>query len=125
MTATTPDAASHPALALLRDVAAQIRAREAAAQAALDNNYDTAAHAAALDEKCAVLIDLPDRITPLLTDMPRHLAEMIQDQVRNMALRARQARKVNSVFYKASLLYPDDYAPGQPNELELFIEQLG
>jgi len=114
-----------PALDLLRQTAAQVCALEAQAQAALDNGYDTAAHAAALDEKCAVLLTLPDRMAPLLEGMQRHLAEMVQDQVHSMAARARQARTVNSVFYKASLLYPDEYVAGQPNELELFIEQLG
>lgn len=121
----TPDDSFNAAVVLLRQVAAQVRSLEAAAAAALDNGYDTVAHAAALDEKCAVLIDLPDRMSPLLQAAPRHLAEMMYDQVRSMAMRAKQARKVNSVFYKASLLYPDDYQPGQPNELESFIEQLG
>ncbi|GAB7079062.1 hypothetical protein [Megalodesulfovibrio paquesii] len=120
----TADTALTTALALLRQTATQVRTLESQARAALDNGYDTAAHAAALDAKCAALIDLPQTITPLLQDIPKQYAEMINDQVRSMAMRAKQARSVQSVFYKASLLYPDDYQDGQPNELELFIDQL-
>ncbi len=121
MTTTSPFAATR---SLLQDAATRIRSLEAQAAAALEHQYDTAGHAAALDEKCAVLLALPDQVSPFIPQLEAQVAELVQEQVGGMARRAASARAVNSVFFKACLLYPDEFEEGQRNELEEFLEEL-
>lgn len=113
---------------LLLSCAREIRADEAAAQAAVSSDrYEPSAHAAHLRTKCLHLMALPDSAEDALTCLAEadpETAERISDALESMAGRAAQAVSMGSIFYMANLLYPETYTEGEPNELERLADTL-
>ncbi|KAB1443589.1 hypothetical protein [Pseudodesulfovibrio senegalensis] len=50
--------------------------------------------------------------------------EWVLDGLERFSASARNSLKIGSVFYMSALLYPEDHKPGQPNDLEVFAENL-
>lgn len=110
------------ALDVVRRAARDIRRIEVEAGEALYGRGDTARHRALLTEKCETLVALPDTVGPLLPgaggDAPK-----LKAGLEDFARRANQALDLESIFYMAALLYPEDYADGDPNDLERFLAE--
>lgn len=111
-------------LAVLKKAALDIRGFEAAANAALYEQGDRTAHARNLVAKAELLTNLPALAAKALEDLQPSLRVRVSASLQGFAQRGRNALNVNSVFYMAQLLYPDDYRDGEPNDLEAYVEDL-
>ena len=58
------------------------------------------------------------------TSLEPELAQLLKNQTGAFSFSAGKALDLNSVFYMSALLYPEDYADGDTNDLENFIIQL-
>ena len=113
-----------PAAALdaARLAAAKVRECEAKADEALHGRGDTAGHRALMIEKCETLADLPETVELLLAGADNPAAEEFLSGLADVARRAGQALDLGSIFYMTALLYPEDYATGDANDLERFLD---
>lgn len=110
------------ALDVVRRAARDIRRIEVEAGEALYGRGDTARHRALLTEKCETLVALSDTVGPLLPGAGGDAAKL-KAGLEDFARRANQALDLESIFYMAALLYPEDYADGDPNDLERFLAE--
>jgi hypothetical protein len=108
----------------LEDIAGKIRALEASARAALTERDDEPTYRRNLGEKTSLLMELPQKMKPFLDCLEGPARKKIEAGLKDFARRASQAHSVESIFYMAGLLYPDDYREGDPNDLERFIENV-
>ncbi len=110
----------------LKDQASKIRDLEQRAEACLQAR-DTKGYKQLLWNKAEVLAGLSSDLGPLaqeeLENNPRQLEE-VQSRLQSFAQRAAQALELESIFFMRMLLYPEDYRPGEPNDLERFIAEL-
>ena len=120
---TTPSS-TLPIIGHLRDVATRIRTLEAEALRSLNQNGDRDAYRDAYLSKIELLTGLPDVVAAHLAELPDDTAENAYEAADDFALRARQAKSMDSLFYMYALLYPEGYEDGQPNDLERFIDCL-
>ncbi len=111
-----------PALEAASQAARRVRELEVLAGEALHGRGDTAGHRALMVQKCEVLADLPETVEPLLGRSPDPAAEEFLSGLADIARRAGQALDLGSIFYMTALLYPEDYAEGDPNDLERFVD---
>lgn len=112
------------AIAALQSAAERIRRIEDEAREALYVKDDTEAHRRKLQEKTMLLMELTDLVDPFLEGMAKDIRAEIETGLKSFARRASQALELSSIFYMSALLYPDDYREGDPNDLELFVDQL-
>lgn len=115
-----PNPALEKALVRLDEAAAEIRVLESRARQAIENGYDKKGHALALSEKCEILMGLPEDMDEALAGDDGPAAKRVRQAARDFSRRAAQAADIGSIFYMEVLLYPDDYQPGDPNDLERF-----
>ena len=108
----------------LRDAAKAIRTLEAEGREALYSGDDKALYDKKMVEKAMVLLEMPDVVEPFLDGLPAGEAKKIAHRAENFARRAGMALDLPSVFFMASLLYPDNYREGDKNDLERFISGL-
>ncbi|THB67629.1 MAG: hypothetical protein D6E12_08150 [Desulfovibrio sp.] len=109
---------------MLKTEADRIRQLESQAKLALHENNDPKNHKLLMTKKCGVLMALPEQAQPLVTALEPWLAASVTEELSSMATRAAQAVELDSVFYMAALLYPEDYQEGAPNSLEEWIDSL-
>ncbi len=110
-------------LDIVRATASGIRELEAAANAALQERGDAKAHRSAMEEKCRLLVALPDKVRKAAKggdDDPAYVDFL--EELKGFAQRAGQALSLESIFYMSALLYPEDYEDGEPNDLEMFVK---
>ena len=63
-------------------------------------------------------------IVDLSTSLDPKLVLLLKNQIGAFSFSAGKALDLGSVFYMKALLYPEDYADGDNNDLENFIVQL-
>ena len=107
-------------VALLRQRAQRVRELEAQAEQAIHQDRSQAGYEERMRDKAELLADLADDCRPLLDGISADEARRIEAFSQSAA----NALNVGSVFYMSALLYPEDYQPGQPNDLERFIDAL-
>ena len=110
---------------MLSNQAARIRELEKRADTYLHEQGNTEQYSEALHSKAELLSELSDLAQPYLQELPADLKENIDQQLGSFSQNARQALKVDSIFFMRQLLYPEDYQEGQENDLERFISSLG
>ena len=106
------------AVAMLRTAGEHIRDIEKRASATLHDQGDETGYRRLMREKCDILMGLPAAGQALLAGATGAACDELRAELASFAARAGQAVKIGSVFYMAALLYPDDYKPGDPNDLE-------
>jgi hypothetical protein len=111
-------------LAALKDKAMLIRDLESKAKQALEVDDDIKTYKYYLEQKTGLLMDLPRDLGPMVEEIDDPFGSEIARSLEDFASRARNAKSVDSVFYMSSLLYPEDYTEGEPNDLEAFIAWL-
>ena len=74
--------------------------------------------------KAELLAGLPKASVPVLDGLPEDVAQAIRAGLWRFARNAGNALSLDSVFYMSALLYPEDHREGDPNDLELFLEEL-
>lgn len=75
-------------------------------------------------EKAELLATLAKDASPMLEGLPQPAKMFARDELFRFSANAREAIQLNSIFYMAQLLYPENYQEGNADNLELFIEEL-
>lgn len=112
-----------PALDLARTTARRVRELEVQAQKALYTHGDVAGHRESLVEKCRRIAALPDAVEVLLPQPGTDDMTIFVAGLEGLAERAEMGLSLESIFFMGSLLYPEDYHEGDPNDLERFLDQ--
>jgi hypothetical protein len=110
-------------LSWLEDRARDVRRMEEQARLELGQN-NVRNYRDGMRRKAELLAGLPKASIPLLGGLPEDAVQAIQEGLWRFASSASSALSLNSVFYMSALLYPEDYSEGEPNDLELFLEEL-
>ena len=74
--------------------------------------------------KAELLAGLPKASIPLVQGLPEDATQTIQQELWRFARNAGNALSLDSVFYMSALLYPEDHREGDPNDLEMFLQDL-
>lgn len=75
-------------------------------------------------KKAELLRDLPNGAEPLLAALDSDTGSAIAKRLRRFASSAGHSLDLDSVFYMSALLYNDDHKKGEPDNLQLYIEEL-
>ena len=75
-------------------------------------------------EKALLLAALYEDAMPLLSSLPCEHARTASDRLQRFSDSAARSLELESVFYMAALLFPEDHAEGKPNDLEQFCDEL-
>ena len=110
-------------VAWLRERHATVMAAEKAALACLEHG-DVAGHSEKMHEKARLLESMCEDARPVLAGLAGPLRAQIALGLDRFSGSAHMGLKLNSIFYMSALLYRDDHKPGEPDNLQLFIERL-
>ena len=110
-------------VAWLRERHGAVMAAEKAALACLDHG-DIAGHSDKMHEKARLLESMCEDARPVLAPLAGPLRAQIALGLDRFSGSAHMGLKLNSLFYMSALLYRDDHKPGEPDNLQLFIERL-
>lgn len=91
---------------------------------ALAESGDAEGYRALMREKAELLAGLDGEGRAHLASLPEPLRERAGARLRNFSASAKNALSLNSVFYMSALLYPDEHVPGDPNNLEIFRDEV-
>lgn len=106
-------------------VALRVRELEEEARRALYDDKNDEYYRCLMREKALLLHHLPEKIDNLLVHLhDSGLVKRIKRQIGAFSFSAGKALDLDSVFYMSALLYPEDYADGECNDLESFIRQM-
>jgi len=123
-----PDKSSSTALTSLlnwlRQRHTEIKKCEDKALAALYDAKDEPAYRDLMWERSGMIESLGRNAAKYITALPLPLREEVREQLDGFAQGARNALKLNSVFYMSALLYPDEHQEGEPDNLEILINEL-
>ena len=97
---------------------------EAKALEALHDNNDETAYRELMRERAENLAGLCDDAAPLLEALPPPLRERTGYRLEQFSQGARNALRLNSIFYMSALLYPDEHQKGEPDNLARLIAEL-
>ncbi len=120
----TPSESTYKAVSILENAAENIRRFEHEARDALFLGDDPETYRQKLQEKTILLMELSEMVAPFYEGMAEDIRVEIETELNSFAKRAAQALELESSFYMSALLYPETYKEGDPNDLELFIDQL-
>jgi hypothetical protein len=118
---TTPTAALAD---FLDDRAAKVRAIEAEAEELIHGAKDQAGYQAKMRQKAELLSKIAEDGGALAAGLPSPLDAAAAERLERFAGSASTSLRVGSVFFMSALLYPEDYKPGQPNDLESFAAEV-
>ncbi len=79
---------------------------------------------AVMKQKAELLAGLAQEADVYLPACSAQIREFAEEGLGSFSASARTALKLNSVFFMSALLYPDEHKAGEPNNLELFVEEL-
>lgn len=79
---------------------------------------------AKLEEKAKVLAGLSENTWKLVERIGGEQGDEIAQRLEQFSMSASTALRIGSVFFMTALLYPDEHKPGDPNDLEVFMERL-
>ena len=110
----------------LKGYALKISTLENNAREFLAKDYNLNGYRENMRQKAELLHDLPDHFqqTVQQLDLDTYTRKYIKDKLGGFSHGASKALALDSVFYMAALLYPEDYRDGDKNDLESFIFSL-
>lgn len=76
------------------------------------------------EEKAEILAALGEKAWKLTEKIEGDLGKEISQKLEQFSMSASAALRIGSVFFMTALLYPENHQPGDPNDLEAFIEEL-
>lgn len=91
---------------------------------ALVESGDAEGYRTLMREKAELLAGLDREGRAHLAALPSPLRERAGARLRGFSASAKNALSLDSVFYMSALLYPDEHVPGEPNNLELFRDEV-
>lgn len=77
-----------------------------------------------LEKKAEILAALGEKAWKLTQKVEGELGDSIAQRLEQFSMSASTALRIGSVFFMTALLYPENHAPGEPNDLEVYIEEL-
>lgn len=77
-----------------------------------------------LEEKTEILAALGENAWKMTEKVEGELGTEISRTLEQFSMSASAALRIGSVFFMTALLYPENHKPGEPNDLEAFIERL-
>ncbi|SIO30587.1 hypothetical protein [Halodesulfovibrio marinisediminis] len=111
-------------ITLLSKQAEQIEKLESHAATLAHDPQQIQRYRCILEEKARLLSGLAHLSQPITKKMPPEKATPVQHMLNRFSQSATTSMRIGSPFYMSALLYPQDHQPGQPNDLQLFIQQL-
>lgn len=108
----------------LEQRAKAVHAIEAEAEAVIHGHGDQAGYVAKMREKAMLLSELATDAEALVQALPSALARAASERLGRFSQSAATSLGVGSPFFMSALLYPDDHKPGEPNDLDLFVEKV-
>ncbi len=108
----------------LKRCTAQIEELEAQARQCLEDGYNIEAYHKTMCQKARLLYELIDHVQAFTKGLDRKSRQYVQDRLGGFSHGAGKALSLDSVFYMAALLYPEDYKDGDKNDLQIFIDCL-
>jgi hypothetical protein len=119
---------SNSAASILADFLEQrakaVRAIEAEAGAIIHGQGDQAGYVDKMREKATLLAALDEDARPLVRALEPVLAKAAGERLERFSASAASSLSVGSPFFMSALLYPDEHKPGQPNDLELYADEV-
>lgn len=110
-------------LQAITSAAKEINRLEGEAKKLLYESGDTAGYRDRLRQKAILLSSLADETAEFI-DLPPRISTLTKERIGSFSYEADRALRVDSVFYMAVLLCPEDHKDGMPNELDNLISQL-
>ncbi|WP_207259678.1 hypothetical protein [Desulfovibrio sp. Huiquan2017] len=107
----------------LEHVNADVKRIEAEGEVALAEGGQTAFQGC-LEKKAKLLAGLAENAWVLVERLRGDDAEGVARRLEQFSMSASTALRIGSVFFMTALLYPEDYKPGDLNDLEAYIEEL-
>lgn len=101
--------------------AAKIAELEIRARDLIERDLDQDGYKALMREKALLLAGLGDEAAERLAGESGPEAQRILRRMDKFSASAASALEIGSVFFMSALLYPEDHAPGDKNDLEAFI----
>ena len=77
-----------------------------------------------MHEKAMVLAGMAREGEPHIVALPERMREKARLRLARFTASAENALALDSVFYMSALLFPDEYRDGEPNDLELFRDEI-
>lgn len=111
-------------ISVLSEQAEQVGQLESLAATIVQDPQHMQRYRSILEEKARLLSGLAHLTLPITKKMVPEKASSVQKMLSKFSQSATTSLRIGSPFYMAALLYPQDYQQGQPNDLELFIQQL-
>lgn len=108
----------------LEESAARIRDLEERARHRIENEHDQQGYASLMREKAMLLAGFGEEAAERLEGDSGPEVERILRRMEKFSASASNALEIGSVFYMSALLYPEEYQPGERNDLESFILSL-
>ncbi|MFV0349386.1 MAG: hypothetical protein ACK5JO_12425 [Halodesulfovibrio sp.] len=99
-----------------------VRTLESKAEKVLHDEQDQNRYRQIMLEKANLLTNLAEEAAPLVAMLPENARGTVSDTLSRFSHSASVAKRIGSVFYMSALLYPEDHAPGDKNDLEAFID---
>ena len=77
-----------------------------------------------MHEKAMLLAGMAREGEPHIVALPERMREKARLRLARFTASAENALALDSVFYMSALLFPDEYRDGEPNDLELFRDEI-
>ncbi|MDQ7834015.1 MAG: hypothetical protein RDU24_01405 [Humidesulfovibrio sp.] len=108
----------------LEQRAKAVHAIEAEAEAIIHGKGDQAGYVDKMREKATLLSELAEDAESLVQALPPALAKAASERLGRFSQSAATSLSVGSPFFMSALLYPDDHTPGQPNDLDRYVDEV-
>lgn len=108
----------------LEQRARAVRSIEVEAETIIHGKGDQAGYVAKMRDKAMLLADLAGDAQGLVLALPSGLADAAAERLERFSQSAANSLKVGSPFYMSALLYPDEHKPGEPNDLERYVDEV-
>ena len=118
-----PEDALRKLIDMLEKVNAEVKRIEAEADVIMEGG-EQFAFQAKLEKKAELLASLTRKGAPFTAEIGGDLGKSTDDRLDQFSTSAATALRIGSVFFMTALLYPEGHQPGEPNDLETFIDEL-
>lgn len=108
----------------LRERHDDIKSREADALSCLTDEKDEISYRQLMMERAELIATLDVETKELVEALPESIQEDTAETLRRFAKGARNALRIDSVFYMSALLYPDEHKSGEPDNMQRLINSL-
>ncbi|MBI9079897.1 MAG: hypothetical protein JEY79_09175 [Pseudodesulfovibrio sp.] len=118
-----PNQALSDLIVFLEKTAADVKRLEAEAEILIQSEGQIAFQTK-VEDKAEILAALGEKAWRLTERIEGELSNEIARKLEQFSMSASAALRIGSVFFMTALLYPEDHKPGEPNDLEVLIQDL-